>query len=248
MGFNGQKFFHLTEEDGLAGSTPLSFEEDNEGNLWISCQGQGVSIYDGKKFTNYNISDSVGLNSNNIMCMHQHSNGDFFLGTFQGGLHRFRDGKFEVIGDSSTVIYDFLEDTKGNLWFGTKSNGLGKYNGEEITYFGTEKEFKKRIILDLEFDKDSSILVPCPNGLYRFNSDETIDRFGVNEGFPAEYKAEKCLVLQNGDYLLSISTEPYLYSKGILQSLNLNGDSKDGLPVWLKTNQEMYGYPQTVSV
>lgn len=245
MGFNGKSFFTLNEEDGLAGNIVLSFAEDNNGNLWMGCQGQGISVFDGKKFTNYNVNDNLGLNSNNIMSMHQHSNGEFYLGAYQGGFHRFKNGKFEVIGDSSTTVYCMLEDEDGTLWLGTKDHGLGRFDGTEIRYFGSDKEIYKSIILSLAFDENQNILIPTKVGLFRYNKKEDFYRFNESDGFPATYAAERILILENGDYFMSINEAPYMYSKGRLKQVNKYGKSIYpimGLTqdqtgnVWLATN------------
>ena len=34
----------------------------------------------------------------------------------------------------STHIFDILEDSKGNLWFGTYKDGVAKYDGKSLTY------------------------------------------------------------------------------------------------------------------
>ena len=35
-----------------------------------------------------------------------------------------------------------LEDSHGNLWFGTEGGGVSMYNGETFTHFTTERGIK----------------------------------------------------------------------------------------------------------
>jgi serine phosphatase RsbU (regulator of sigma subunit)/sugar lactone lactonase YvrE len=42
-------------------------------------------------------------------------------------------------GMNSSYVWSILEDSHGNLWFGTYGGGVSKYNGESFTHF-TEKE------------------------------------------------------------------------------------------------------------
>src|SRR5215204_7424771 len=61
-------FRHLGTEQGLIQSNVTHITQDKKGNIWIGTNA-GISVYDGKKFINYdNLQQLPNLMINNIVC------------------------------------------------------------------------------------------------------------------------------------------------------------------------------------
>ena len=120
---------------------------DKKGNLWFGSRGNGIFKFDGKNFTNFTEKD--GLCDNDISCITEDKKGNLWFGTTNGAC-KFDGQKFNTIkipqSDTSSVWLDkvypvvnpnqvmsVLEDTKGNLWFGTNGAGVYEYNGKSFT-------------------------------------------------------------------------------------------------------------------
>lgn len=120
---------------------------DSKGNLWFGSRGNGVFKFDGKSFINYTKDD--GLCDNDISCVAEDQEGNFWFGTTNGAC-RFDGEKFETLqipqSDTSSIWLDevypvvnpnqvmsILEDTQGNLWFGSNGAGVYKYNKKTFT-------------------------------------------------------------------------------------------------------------------
>lgn len=106
--------------------------EDAEGDLWFGMMG-GLKKVDYKtgEFKEYIFSG----NQKNFLTfsIHEDSNGNFWIGTFGGGLLLFDPekgilNKYAISdGLPSDVIYGILEDGNENLWLSTGA-GLSKFN------------------------------------------------------------------------------------------------------------------------
>src|SRR5215207_7998149 len=85
-------FRHLGTEQGLIQSNVTHITQDKKGNIWIGTNA-GISVYDGRKFTNY---DDIGILSslmiNNIVCDHK---GIVWVAT-NDGLLKY-DKKFTLV-------------------------------------------------------------------------------------------------------------------------------------------------------
>lgn len=86
----GQRFpFHdLSVDDGLIQSQAMCLAQDKTGNLWVGTLG-GLSRYDGRNFTNYNVRN--GLPGNTVMSLAADSAGNIWIGGTDA-LSKF-DGK-----------------------------------------------------------------------------------------------------------------------------------------------------------
>ncbi|GAA4230327.1 two-component regulator propeller domain-containing protein [Postechiella marina] len=119
--------------------------EDSKGDIWIAT-GNGLSrllksekYKENPKFIVYknNIKDKNSISHNYILELKESSRGEFWIGTFGGGLNKFIpsiDGKSdsfirynETNGLPNNVIKGILEDDKKNLWIST-NKGISKFN------------------------------------------------------------------------------------------------------------------------
>lgn len=91
--------------------------EDREGGIWFGMVS-GLSRFQTGVFTNYSISD--GLSNENVRDIYQDKDGVIWIGTYGGGLNRFKNGKFFPIttreGMNEDIISRILVDDKDNFW------------------------------------------------------------------------------------------------------------------------------------
>ncbi|MDJ0836330.1 MAG: two-component regulator propeller domain-containing protein [Acidobacteriota bacterium] len=108
---------------------------DRRGRIWIGTNGLGLFCYDGHSFKQYTRED--GLSDNYIWQVLCTRDGDVWAG-HNRGLTRFSDGRFDHFNTADGVAYNeqtataCLEDSAGNLWFGS-AGGLTRYTpGNEV--------------------------------------------------------------------------------------------------------------------
>jgi PAS domain S-box-containing protein len=104
--------------DGLPGNDIWCLHEDREGNMWVGTSAGLSRLKDGR-FTNYLLT-KTGSNVGAITYIHEDPTGVLWIGTYGSGLKRFKDGVFTTFTTRQSlfddVIWDILEDAKGNLW------------------------------------------------------------------------------------------------------------------------------------
>lgn len=123
-----------TTADGLARNTISRIVRDSRGFLWF-CTSEGVSRFDGYKFSNYGTDQ--GLPHRNVNDLLETRSGTYWVAT-SDGLSRFdpspssasRFTTYRPSGDKGQqVITALLEDRAGTVWVGT---GNGLYRLEQV--------------------------------------------------------------------------------------------------------------------
>lgn len=84
------KSFHFTSDDGLPCNSIYSICENNNGNIVLGTDN-GLSIFDGNDFTNFNVKD--GLNNPYIVGVCSDQNGTIWMINYKGILQKFQKNK-----------------------------------------------------------------------------------------------------------------------------------------------------------
>ncbi len=77
-------------------------------------------------------------------------------------------------GLSQSTVFSILEDSRGFMWFGTRTGGLNRYNGYEFTAFKNNPQNKNSLssneVISLYEDFSGTLWVGTRNGgLNRFD-------------------------------------------------------------------------------
>lgn len=119
--------------------------QDKAGNLWFGTSDNGLYKYDGKSFSQFNVTN--GLNSNEVSCLLEDSDGRIWIGT-KAGLCLY-DGKAiteikiplpkNLPPNKNPLfqnhwVYNMLQAKSGKLWFVT-IDGVYVYDGKYFTHF-----------------------------------------------------------------------------------------------------------------
>src|SRR5262245_51306357 len=218
--FDGVSFtiFDKSNVEGLNSNRFNSLFEDNDGNLWIGTEDGGLTRYQDGKFITYTIDD--GLPHNQIKALFSDNNGGFFVLARGGlvvwrdkkftrysptsnttdqllagetyyqdragalwfnnrsGLHRYKDAQITTLttanGLASYVVTAFFEDSKGNLWIGTKDAGLSVFKNGRFTAYGTRDGLPHETVTAVREDSRGNLWVGTRAGLVRFKEDRFI--------------------------------------------------------------------------
>ncbi len=81
----------------------------------------------------------------------------------------------------SEYVVEVFEDKKGNLWFGTMSDGAARYDGKTLTYFSTKNGLCDNTVASIAEDKAGNIWFGTHNGASKFDGN-TFVNFGIKEG------------------------------------------------------------------
>jgi ligand-binding sensor domain-containing protein len=142
--------------------------QDLDSNLWVGTRN-GLNLFTGKpnRFFHYfhDPYDALSISSNDIQCFEEDKDGNLWVGTWEGlNLFNARNNSFKRylygMKDSQQrglTILTLFCDSRGNLWAGTRKNGLFRYskNHDEFTPVkvfvnGKPENFTEKPILSLE--------------------------------------------------------------------------------------------------
>lgn len=119
----------------------------------------------------------------NVHCIIQDKDSNIWLGTTGEGVYRYDGKEFtqftEKDGLSNNNVWSVLEDTLGNIWFGT-DDGVSRYDGKTISKIsftvtnsigsGTAiSQSGKNIVWSIFQDKKGTIWFGSDDGIYCYN-------------------------------------------------------------------------------
>jgi ligand-binding sensor domain-containing protein len=81
----------------------------------------------------------------------------------------------------SEYVVDVFEDSKGNLWFGTMSDGAARFDGKTLTYFSTKDGLCDATVASIVEDHQGNIWFGTHNGASKYDG-KTFTNFGRTEG------------------------------------------------------------------
>ncbi len=196
-----------TTADGLVSNRISRIVRDSRGYLWF-CTENGLSRFDGARFTNYTAEQ--GLPDDEINDLLETRNGAYWIAT-GNGLLRYnpkgaplpsgqtapRSNPMFVVyrpgGDRMTShIGSLYEDRSGAVWVGSW-RGLYRLeqSGDQVKFQYVElgmpaSEPRTHVVRNILEDRQGALWLATDCGLYRRRPDGTVDRFTRNHGFSSE--------------------------------------------------------------
>ena len=204
---------------GKINAITIDIDEDKDGCLWLSTQGEGLWRYDNKtgEFRNYRCEDRLddtSLPDNQINCCHIDEKGKLWIGTFAGlCIYDQAHDRFQRVGLDipSQNIMGIIEDN-GALWLSTE-RGIVKYVPEE----GIQRFTRHDGLVCEQFQPNSA-----------FKASDGHVYFGTTNGFNGFYPYQ---IKAN-----SVMPPVYVTSMSIL---NKEERHSDGLPMDLTQTKEI---------
>jgi ligand-binding sensor domain-containing protein/two-component sensor histidine kinase len=184
-----------TTADGLGRDQINRIVQDSHGFLWF-CTGEGLSRFDGYKFTNYTTAN--GLPSNVVTDLLETRDGTYLIATASGlsvlnprGTREFTSWRPSQQGAEEINV--LLEDGQGGIWCGTIAGlyKLDRTNGEcrfQFVDLGLRREnYDSWIVESLLEDRNGSLWVGTRgSGLCRLWPDGHTEHFTVAQGLPVD--------------------------------------------------------------
>lgn len=131
------KWINYLVKDGLGDANGYGFAVDKIGRVWVGHLNHGVSVWNGEKWRNYNVTEGP-LGERVFALATSPSDGDVWMAT-NVGLSRYRAQSnkwqhFTKAGGLPThEISALLFDSIGNLYVGTQTHGIVKARSDNAT-------------------------------------------------------------------------------------------------------------------
>lgn len=146
---------------------PLCALEDQEGNLWIGTEQNGLHRWRPREIDS--LDAGSGLVHDNVWSILEARDGAIWIGT-DGGLSRYQNGSFtnwtKRDGLPRSDVRALAEDDSGNVWIGTGS-GLVRYASGELETHRFAGEWFNSKVRALLPDRRGQLWVGTAKGLHR---------------------------------------------------------------------------------
>jgi len=106
-------FVHYSPKDGLVSNRVRSIYQDSKGRMYFLTMN-GLSIYDGARFTNY--STENGLENDIVNCVMEMGDDSIWVATNTNKINCFIKGKLQTISFANTPVINHLCRNNGNLY------------------------------------------------------------------------------------------------------------------------------------
>lgn len=179
-----KSYFHTDQSSTLSNNTIWTIEELKDGTVWIGTSN-GLSIYnreeDNFRTLFHTSQDSSSLPGNYILSIFQSKNGDVYVGTSKGlaKLKKDKDSYSFRRYEQDLFIQDIIEDQIGNLWVGTKNQGLFRLNtkvDQLESYSGEGVDKIDRDVRALTIDRNGRLWIGTYNGLIIIDHQGNLER------------------------------------------------------------------------
>jgi ligand-binding sensor domain-containing protein/serine phosphatase RsbU (regulator of sigma subunit) len=183
----------ITKANGLCNAMVTGIIQDKEGNMWFGSFGGGVSKYRNDLFININ--EQQGLANNTVMSFFKDSKDNMWVGTWGGGVSKidynaWRERDTVIIqnfvqqkdGLPFNNIWSICEDKKGNIWFGTSSQGVSVYDGKTFKNYHLKDGLHGLRIQAILTDKKGNVWIANENGVDKYDG-KTFTLYGYDQGF-----------------------------------------------------------------
>jgi ligand-binding sensor domain-containing protein/serine phosphatase RsbU (regulator of sigma subunit) len=174
---SSQKYFfdNYSIKQGLSEQKVYTLLQDSKDYIWLGT-ANGVSRFDGKKFTNFTSHDSLA--SGGVRSIIEDSNGNIWFGHLNGGISRYDGLKFEQAAFDSVIITGDITSIsliKDKLWFTSSSDGalITALPVNDIRHIKVKQFRGKDGLSDQVFgsaiNRDASFICIADVGLRRYN-------------------------------------------------------------------------------
>lgn len=137
--FDGKTLIQISKKDGLCNNFVWNVQESKDGSIWFKTKDT-ICYFNGNKFIDVKV-DEINTQSNaNNYIDNEFLNGYYFKDSLlvKNNLPQnspIKNDKNKFHND----IYCTFKDSKGNLWFGTCTAGVCKYDGKTYTWLDNKE-------------------------------------------------------------------------------------------------------------
>lgn len=146
---------------------------DTDGNICLGTYNYGIVMFNPTKGTSTLYGRQSGLLSNYINALCFDKDGNTWIGTEGGGLHRLYNGKISAFTEKDGLANDSLnclfEDKEGNLWVGTYA-GLNLLTDGKFTLYTERDGLLDNVTWTIYEDSKNKLWITTNNGLNCFHN------------------------------------------------------------------------------
>lgn len=145
-------------KEGLPHRAVRSVVQTRDGYLWLAT-AEGVARFDGVRFTVFNTRNTPAIGNDNIRTLFADGDGALWIGTYGGGVTRFKNGLFTRYttrdGLVSDIVFRISAARGGGVWIGTKG-GASRLRDGRFTNLTTKDGLANNLVFSIHEDRQGS--------------------------------------------------------------------------------------------
>jgi signal transduction histidine kinase/streptogramin lyase len=161
---------------GPSTDRPMTVLARADGKLWVGNACGGLALFNGRDFES-RYSEKDGLTNSCVWSIAEDQAGDLWLGTYGGGLFRFRSGAFQQFakpqGLPGNVVRVVLPAADGSLWIGTE-DGLSHMRDGIFRNYTMADGLASNRVLNLYRDRSGTLWVATSRGVDRMEDNRFV--------------------------------------------------------------------------
>jgi signal transduction histidine kinase/ligand-binding sensor domain-containing protein len=245
--------FYDTEK-GLKTKGTFQIYEDSRGDIWVSTLGdnapeKGLARYDraADKFVTFTKTEGYP-DGKMVSSFAEDEQGNLWVGFYEGGIARFRNGRFQEISFieeiSAAFVTDLFFDKNGRLWIASAKSGVLRIDNPNhenfaVTRYGIENGLASNNIRTLTADLNGNIYAGTVRGVDRIVPETgSAKHFSIDDGLASDFVVDSLCDREGNVWFATMN--------GVSRLKPSDHENKSAPPVWIAA-LNVAGVPQAVS-
>ncbi|MEI7981783.1 MAG: two-component regulator propeller domain-containing protein, partial [Bacteroidota bacterium] len=164
---------HITSSDSLSSNMVTSVLTNQEGDLMVGTQGNGLNRLRKKLIQTYTQRD--GLAENSVMGICKMQNGNILIGHQKGGISLYKDGRFTDLSSKFAIrglpVFSVAGEVSNTLYAATVGLMI-TWNGADRKEFTARSGLNNTLFHALYIDRKGTLWAGTDAGIYLLKGDE----------------------------------------------------------------------------
>lgn len=157
--------------DGLKSDKVTSLLPDTGNVLWVGTRAGVSRVRNGRIEP---LPPPAGMDEPVVMDMARGPDGSLWIGTAADGVLRYRDGRYQRVGERTDQVAALQADADGTVWVGTFDAGVIRMRGGEIRRVAADGAGAPRRVNTILRDREGTLWLAAENGLFRMEGDRAV--------------------------------------------------------------------------
>ena len=175
------------KKDGLPSDNIRDIAQTPDGYLWLATPS-GLVRFDGVPFVTFNAGNTAAFRNSSLHDLHVMRDGELWIASFDGGVLRFLEGRFEPFGTeqgfTAENVRALFEDRQGAVWLGTRAEGLWRYFDGAVERVDVPDALQRAEVIAFH-QTDECLWVGAETGLFCLRADGSVRELGTADGLSA---------------------------------------------------------------